>query len=208
MAKERKISVNEYDAAVESIAATNLIEWNDLEITVRRRIPYEDFVTGGIVISNACFGEDGAYVPEAKDVSFRLFVLSQYTNLSIPQNLEKRYEMACFSGIFDAVLTAIDRYQLEQLKESVNERIRVRTEAAVDAVVRQANSVAEAVQNLSEKFEAQFSDLLGDVTPEELNRVIHGIAEGQVDEEKVVDAYKKTRRVSVSTLPAGVLEDN
>ena len=204
MAKEKKISINAFEEAAGNQESTSVVTWNGLDITVRRRIAYKDLMSAGIVATEACFDQGGEYVPEAKDVSIRLIVLALYTNLTIPTNIDKRYEMACFSGVFEAILPAIDRYQYDRLVEAVEERIRIRTNAAVDAVVRQANSVAEAVQTLSEKFEEQFSTLLGDITPEEMNLVIRGIAEGQVNEEKVANVYKETQRSKVRTLPAGL----
>lgn len=190
MAKEKKITINAFEEAYGEHEDSSIVIWNGLEISVKRYIPYESLVAGCMAISNACFGEDGTYIPEAKDVSIRMLVIAMYTNLSLPLNLEKRYDMACFSGVFETILPAISRYQYEQIVDSVNERIRIRTDSAVDAVIRQANSVAETVQQLSEKFEEKFSALLGDITPEEMSSAIRMISQGQVDEEKIVEAYR------------------
>ena len=190
MAREKKISINTFDEAYGEHEDSSIVTWNGLEISVKKSIPYESFVAGCMAISNACFGEDGAYIPEAKDVSIRMFMIAMYTNLSLPLNLEKRYDMACFSGVFETILPAISGYQYEQIIDSVNERIRIRTDSAVDAVIRQANSVAETVQGLSEKFEEKFASLLGDITPEEMSSAIRMISQGRVDEEKIVEAYR------------------
>lgn len=205
MEKIKKIPINEFDRAAGAQERESTVEWNGLEIRVRRRISYEEYTAASVAVTNACFSTDGEYVPEAKEVSLRLIVLALYTNLSIPLNIDKRYEMACFSGVYDAVLSAVDGHQVAQIENAVNERIHIRTQAAVDAVIRQANAVAEAVQNMSDKFEAQFAAILEGVTPEDMNRVIRGIADGKVDEEKVVEAYRKPL---IRTVPAGVVDDD
>ena len=203
MEKIKKIPINEFDRAAGAQERESTVEWNGLEIRVRRRISYEEYAAASVAVTNACFSTEGEYVPEAKEVSLRLIVLALYTNLSIPLNIDKRYEMACFSGVYDTVLSAVDGHQVEQIENAVNERIHIRTQAAVDAVIRQANAVAEAVQNMSDKFEAQFAAILEGVTPEDMNRVIRGIADGEVNEEKVVEAYRKPL---IRTVPAGVVD--
>ena len=205
MEKIKKIPINEFDRAAGAQERESTVEWNGLEIRVRRRISYEEYAAASVAVTNACFNTEGEYVPEAKEVSLRLIVLALYTNLSIPLNIDKRYEMACFSGVYDAVLSAVDGRQVAQIDNAVNERIHIRTQAAVDAVIRQANAVAEAVQNMGDKFEAQFAAILEGVTPEDMNRVIRGIADGEVDEEKVVEAYRKPL---IRTVPAGVVDED
>lgn len=194
MAREKKIPINAFDKAVGEVERESIVSWNGLDITVKRALPYETMLSMCAGVAGNCFDENGTYAPEAKEVSLRLAILALYTNLSIPLSVDKRYEMACLSGVYEAIVGAINPYQYKHIVESVDERIRLRNDAAVESVVRQANDVAKAISDLRDKFDDQFSSLLGQVTPDEMGAVIRGIAAHDVDEEKVVRAYMDSAR--------------
>lgn len=194
MAREKKIPINAFDKAVGEIERESIVSWNGLDITVKRALPYETMLSMCAGVAGNCFDENGTYAPEAKEVSLRLAILALYTNLSIPLSVDKRYEMACLSGVYETIVGAINPYQYKHIVESVDERIRLRNDAAVESVVRQANDVAKAISDLRDKFDDQFSSLLGQVTTDEMASVIRGISTHEIDEEKVVKAYMEGTR--------------
>lgn len=205
MAKEKKITIDAFEKAAGKADNMFVLKWRGIDISVKKHISYDEFVAASAVIAENCFAEDGAYVPEAMDLSLRLVVLALYTNLTIPASVEKRYEMACFSGVADDVIKVIDRRQFSALEACARERVRVRTEAAVDAVIRKAGDAVGMIQDMGDKFEAQFAAILDGVTPEDMNRVIRNIADGEISEEKIVEAYRKPL---IRTVPAGVVDDD
>lgn len=189
MAKEKKITIDAFEKAAGKADNIFKLTWRGIDINIKKHISYEELVVASAAIADSCFTEDGSYIPEALDVALRLTVIALYTNLTIPASLEKRYEMACFSGVADDVIRVIDRRQFTMLENCAKERIRVRADAAVDSVIRQANDVSNAIVELRDKFDREFSSLLGNVTPEEMSAVIRGVASQEMDEEKVVKAY-------------------
>lgn len=194
MAKEKKITIDAFEKAAGKADNTFVLKWRGIDINVKKHISYEELVTASAAIAGNCFAEDGTYVPEALDLSLRLVVLALYTNLTIPSSMEKRYEMACFSGVADDVIRVIDKRQFTMLENCAKERVRVRAEAAVDAVIRKAGEAADSVRELRDKLDAEFSVILEKVSPDEMAAMIRGLAQGQVDEEKVAKIYMENLR--------------
>ena len=189
MAKKNRISINAFDEAACIADCVNEIKWRGLTIEVSERIKYEDMVGLITLVADASFGEDGSYHPEATDFALRLGVMALYTNLTIPANIEKRYDMAYGTDVYHLIEGAIDPVQIRIIREAVERRVGMRARAGVEAVVRQAAEVSDAIMGLKEKLDDQFETLLGGVDPEEMNRILHGLAEGGFDEEKLVKAY-------------------
>lgn len=194
MAKEKKITIDAFEKAAGKADNTFVLTWRGIEINVKKHISYEEMVTASAAIAENCFAEDGSYVPEALDLSLRLAVLALYTNLTIPSSMDKRYEMACFSGVADDVIRVIDRRQFTMLENCAKERVRVRAEAAVDAVIRKAGEAADSVKELRDKLDAEFSTILEKVSPDDIAAMIRGLAQGEVDEEKVAKIYMENIR--------------
>lgn len=189
MAKKNRISINAFDEAAGIIDEVNEIKWNELSISVKRRIKYEEMVLLISAASEASFGEDGSFHPEATEFALRLGAIALYTNLSVPANIEKRYDMAFGTDVYDKIEEAIDPLQIKMIRDAIERRVGIRARAAVEAVIRQANEVGEAISQLKDKIEGQFNAVLGDIDPDEMNRILHSMADGGFDEEKVVRAY-------------------
>lgn len=198
MAKEKKISVNQFDTVLNSVADENPAEktviWNGLEIKVKTVVDYDTMLMIVKTAADACFTESGEFCPEVEDFVTRVLVLHFFTNLSLPVSREKKYYMVCVSGVYDAVVEAIDRLQYGTIVSAVSRRVEQRASAGVEAVIRQANSVSEAVAELRDKFEKEFSSILEGVTPEDMNRMIRRLADGEIDEGKIASAYLDNTR--------------
>ena len=189
MAKKNRISINAFDEAACISDSVNEIKWRGLTIEVSERVGYADMVGLITQVSEAVFGEDGAFHPEAEEFAIRLAVIALYTNLTIPANIEKRYDMAFGTDVYDKIEEAIDPIQIKMIRDAVERRVGMRARAGVENVVRQAAEVSDAILQLKDKLDDQFSALLGDIEPEEMNRILHGIAENGFTEDGVVKAY-------------------
>lgn len=191
MAKTKKITINEFEKAVEygPEPDVGVVAFNGLEIEVKRFASYEEVEWIIESVSNACFDENGGFRPEARYVAMRLAILAVYTNLTIPKALDKRYEMACKYGVFETIAEAIDQGQLDMIDMSIRVITDLRARSAINDVVRSANEASYSMKQLVEKMDTQLSSVFDGFTSEDVGNMLKMLSNGSVDEEKIVKAY-------------------
>lgn len=196
MAKSKKITINEFEKAVEYGPAPeiDIVSFNGLDIEVKRFASYEEVEWIIESVANACFSESGGFRPEARYVAMRIAVLAIYTNLTIPRSLEKRYEMACKYGVFEAVANSIDANQLDMIDMSVKMITDLRARSAINDVVKSANEASYSMKQLVEKMDTQLLSAFDGLTSDDINNMIKAMSGGSIDEEKIVRAYMESTR--------------
>lgn len=187
MAKKNRISVNAFEeAAALKHDETTDIEWNGLTITVRKRLSLREAMLFAIDVTNACFDdEDGSYNPEYRELIQYKNVIERYTNLTLPQNIERQYELLIGTDIVLKVLCAVDYDQYGEILNDIDAKIEYRKEIEAYGARRRIDEAYNKIVEIADQLGKMFSD----VTPEDISKVIGAVADGKIDEHKIVDAY-------------------
>ena len=189
MAKgEKKVSIS----AVDNIIGERFLnivteQWYDIEVKMRRSLPFTEVLAFVDDVVQSCFQRNGAYVPEVLDFAIKSNIISKYTNVSMPDNLEHRYAILYNSDLVDFVCQHINMQQLQEMVNSINRKLAYMCDTNTVSVQNRLNDLISAFETMQEKTEAMF----GDVTPDDLTRLVGAIGDGALTEEKIVEAYMK-----------------
>lgn len=189
MAKgEKKVSIS----AVDNIIGERFLnivteQWYDVEVKMRRSLPFTEVLAFVDDVVQSCFQRNGAYVPEVLDFAIKSNIISKYTNVSMPDNLEHRYAILYNSDLVDFVCQHINMQQLQEMVNSINRKLAYMCDTNTVSVQNRLNDLISAFETMQEKTEAMF----GDVTPDDMTRLVGAIGDGALTEEKIVEAYMK-----------------
>lgn len=189
MAKgEKKVSISAVDNIIgERFLNVVTEQWYDVEVKMRRNLPFTEVLAFVDDVVQSCFQRNGAYVPEVLDFAIKSNIISKYTNVSMPDNLEHRYAILYNSDLVDFVCQHINMQQLQEMVNSINRKLAYMCDTNTVSVQNRLNDLISAFETMQEKTEAIFSD----VTPDDMTRLVGAIGDGALTEEKIVEAYMK-----------------
>lgn len=183
--KEKMISVNELEKAAETeYKDSTTIRWGGLDIKVKPNLTAEEARVFYKTIIDSSFNDDGGYISLSKMVAIRAAVISLYTDIRLPSNGDKAYEILFWTNLYDEVVNMIDKSQLDYIVMAADEQIKYICDNNIESVNKQIGALSDAMEELSGKVGDTFSG----VTPEIMQKFILGIAEHGVDAEEIARA--------------------
>ena len=192
MEEIKKISVNAFEKAMnDNYVPYSEIEWNGITITVKRNLSFGEMMEFVESVAQLCFATDtDRYIPEVKDFAIKTLVLEKYTNIRMPQNIEKRYEFVSFTNVTQTVLSNVDKIQFNEIVNAIDTKLEYMSNANIEAVNRQVTALSDTLQNL----ESQFADLFSGLDSSSITQLVNAITDNQLDEEKLMKAYFDERK--------------
>ena len=196
MAKgEKRVSISAVDNIIsERFLNTMSEQWYDVEVKMRRSIPFTDMLTFVNDVVESCFQRDGVYTPEVLDFAIKSNIIGRYTNVSLPDKLEHRYAILYCSDLVDFVCQHINMQQVQEMVTSINRKLAYMCDTNTVSVQNRLNDLISAFETMQEKTEAMFSN----VTPDDMTRLVGAIGDGALTEEKIVEAYMKHKNASAN----------
>lgn len=187
MEKTKKISINAMDKVIKEIyTSSHTVNWNGLEVVVKHSLTFKDMMGFVDSVVKTCFkSDDGAYMPEAKDFAIKSNILERYTNISLPNNLEHRYEIIYYTDIIDTIINYINKCQFDAMIEAVDAKINNIAQANIEDINKQMINLQTTFDNLQSQFESMFDG----IDLEDLHNIMEKLAEGNLDESKLIEAY-------------------
>lgn len=187
MFDNKRISIEEFEAAMKDIYMPTVeINWNGLPLIIKKNISLEETMNFVEYVTELCFSETThTYMPEVRDFAIKMFLIEHYTNIDLPQDIEKKYEFVYSTDIFQTVINNIDPYQFNEIIHSIDTKLDYMADANIEAF---NNQVAE-VAKLIEQFGTLFSDAFDGVDSDTISKLVNSISDVGFDEEKLVKAY-------------------
>lgn len=165
---------------------TSVVNWNGVEITVRRIISVSELIAiVNSVASSAFSGETGAYSPVSVDFTERFAVLGLYTDIQMPEDINERYELCYAPGLYISVVEAIDPAQYEHLVRSVAREVEYLKQAGINEM----NARINKLMNMIESFGNSMKSVMEQISPEDMQKLTEAMAKFGFDENKIVQAY-------------------
>ena len=118
------------------------------------------FVDG---VVDASFDDDGDYIPEFTDWLIRTNMIQLYTNVRMPQNIEKQYDILYRTDLYEQIAGLIDQRQYAKIMEAIEQKLEYRRNSDVTAMRVQ-------LSGLIQQFESMGQDLL-QFTPEDVENL-------------------------------------
>lgn len=184
--KIKRISINAMDEILKTYDNNEKIEWNGLEVVITKTLPLEEMMAFANSVVKSCFDQaTGTYMPEIKDFAIRSNVMERYANFTLPNNVERQYDMVMRSGAFEMILNYINPSQFNELTSAIEARLQNAADANVQMAFSRFNDVVTSFEGLQEKVGALFAG----VDPADIGKLMGAISEHSVSEEKIVQAY-------------------
>ena len=185
--KSERISVNALEeAAGVQYGETTTVEWHGLTITVKKRLSLREMVWFVDDVADNCFDDaDGTYYPQYEYFLTQRNVIERYTNLTLPQNIEKQYELLTVTGLFAHIVEAIDYDQYKEIVDVIGKKIEQRRQSEIEGAKRRIDEAYEKIVEITEQLNKMFAG----VTPEDISKLVGAMTDGKFDERKIVDAY-------------------
>ena len=186
-AKMKKISIASLDKVVkDTYTPVSSIQWNGLDVRIKRTLSFIEMMEFVDSVVKTCFtAESGMYIPEAKDFAVKSNIVERYTNLSLPNNLDHRYEIIYCTDIVETVLTCINYQQFNEIMASIDSKINNLAQMNIEQVNKQISDLYTSFDNMQKQIEQIF----GGVDSEEMTAMMKALTEGNIDEHKLVEAY-------------------
>lgn len=184
--KTQKISVNAMDEIMKRYQTTETVEWNGLQVVIKKNLSLEEMMTFANSVVKSCFDQaNGAYMPEVKDFAIRANVLDMYTNFTLPKDLEKQYDMVIRSGAVEMVLNHINYMQFNELVKAIDSKLQNTADANIQAFITKLDNVTTAFSDMQTEMEKMFSG----VDSEDIGKLVGAIANGDNTQEGIVKSY-------------------
>lgn len=175
------------DVMKEHFANTEMtFDWYGLEVKCKNRISAAEMVAVVDGVTAGCFSdEDGEYMPEMKDLLIRAHYVQVYTNIRLPQNIEKMYDILIGSDLFNSICQHINQEQSSMMLAAIDEKLR--HQSSVDIEMTKRNIMDLMAQ--FEQYTNQMTTAFDGLSAEELNNAMKAFGNAELDEEKLVQAF-------------------
>lgn len=185
--KSKKISITAFDKIMRNTyTPVETVEWNSVEITIRKSLPLRDVLTFVDTVAKSCFNsETSEYLPEVKVFAIKCCVLEMYANFALPSNVEHKYDLVYNTNAFDTVIEHINMRQLNEIVDAISEKVDNIARANIETINKQMNDIYKAFDGLQNQFTKMFSG----ISSEDMSGFVQAVSEGKLDEEKLVKAY-------------------
>lgn len=180
------------------IAATNAdytpvieINWRGIPIQITKHLSLEGMLSFVENVVSNCFAYDtGAYIPEARDFITRCAILESYTNLTLPDDINEKYDVVYSSNIVSFVLQQIDQGEFNSICTAIEKKIDNLAQSNIEALTKQMNEVVAGFNTL----EQNLSNIFNGIDNETIAKVAGAIVKGGFDEDKLVKAFMAERK--------------
>lgn len=184
--KSVKVSVRDWEKATkDNFPASVTEQWFGIPITIRYTISLGEMLefVDGVVAS--CFDDERGYIPEIWDFAFYNNILDYYTNITLPQDIGKKYELIYGSNIIEFVKEHISEQQWSDIECSITSKVSYIRNANIKAIEKDVTRLLDAF----EKLQRLAGDMFEGVNADDVRNLTHALSEsGQLDEEKIVKA--------------------
>lgn len=171
---------------------TKIINWNGAEISVKPMLSIEEmaeFVSQ--VVSGYFAGEDDAYSPEFGDFAKKYGIITYYTNIILPSSTAKQYDLITrASSLIDEIIAVIDVSQFNAISLAIIDKVNLINKMNLNEFQNKTKILFDKLSEL----ENGLSEIFAGISNDDISSFIKAISEGQIDEEKLMNAYLKQKR--------------
>ena len=165
MAQKNKVSVATIEQVMKEQFGNDVkkVDWCGVEIEYKEvltMVEMKAFVDG---VVDASFDNDGDYMPEFTDWLIRTNMIQLYTNVRMPQNIEKQYDILYRTDLYEQIAVLVDQRQYAKIIDAIEQKLEYRRNSDVTAMRVQ-------LSGLIQQFESMGQDLM-QFTPEDVENL-------------------------------------
>ena len=158
---------------------------NNVECIVKNNLSLREMMTFVNDVVSSCFSIDtDEYLPEIKEFSIGCSMIEGYTNIELPEELSKKYELV-YSGVIQCIIEHIDKDQFKSMLRAIDQKIKYKIQTDSSALHNKMNKIVDELEEMSKNFEKIF----GSIDSDTINKIATSIVNGDFDMDKLVSSY-------------------
>ena len=158
---------------------------NNVECIVKNSLSLREMMTFVNDVVSSCFSIDtDEYLPEIKEFSIGCSMIEGYTNIELPEELSKKYELV-YSGVIQCIIEHIDKDQFKSMLRAIDQKIKYKIQTDSSALHNKMNKIVDELEEMSKNFEKIF----GSIDSDTINKIATSIVNGDFDMDKLVSSY-------------------
>lgn len=191
-AEKRIVHVNELDKVMAAHFDLKPVrkEWYEVEVEVKQILPPVDVAQFVADVVSACVLDGANYHPEFKRYAIYRAIIEHYTNITLPQSLDKQFDFLYGTDIIDTVTECVNSTQLHELVESCDDALDFYARSAASSLERRANDALEQLEGLTNNLDAITNGLDEDT----VKKLTDMVATGKLGADEIVKAYAEEVR--------------
>ena len=183
--------INTMKEKMETVTKTIKVLGENIE--VKPVLTLEEYDTTLSRMVSLIFGSDDSYNAAAVDFVIRLCTVFAYTGVTMPddigENIDSLYDLMYGTDFYELVKKNINQDQYQSLLNAFREEVDYRNKSKIERVERRIDELSQIIENLG----AQFADMMGDLSQEDVERLVAAIENNQLDERKLLKAYAEEK---------------
>lgn len=176
-----KISFDMIMNTIDGDNNTNKMVWNGIEIEVRRFLTMKEMLEFTDAVVKMCFSDDGTYRPEIRDFIVRTNILSSYTNIETPENLEILYDMVYRCDIIPQVMRYVDQTQFNAIMSAIDCKIEDKLNTNVERYEREVEQKMILIDCAIEEFIDRFNSIFDGIDNDTVRNIAGAISNMSID---------------------------
>lgn len=98
------------------------IRWRNKSINVRKLLSYKeetDLIKRILMCCSYIDKDDASFIPELFDMSFRSNIISAYSTIELPDDLEKQHMILYGTDLYNCILSVVNKAQIAAIEYTV-----------------------------------------------------------------------------------------
>lgn len=172
--------------AVDGFENTKTINWNGIQLNVKRYISLAEMLEFVDYVTKMCFDDDNEYRPELKDMAIKICTLEKFAGVVLPEDVSKTYDIIYGTDIVHVVYDAIDPEQIAEIVHAIDVKVANTARANIERVNAELDKINKRFEDIQASIEKVFSN----VSPEDITAMLKSIPDiANIDEGDFIQKY-------------------
>lgn len=204
--KEAKVSINKLETAILPNESEFVLDDSDnVVVKVKKTLSLAEMLEFVNDVVTICIDSTtGEYAPEARDYAIRHGVIISYTNVRLPSDAAKAYDLLYRTTLYEQTIGLINNNQYKAICETIDKKI----EHTRETIIANLTTEMTKLVNQMEIFTKSAEEMFGNISGESMAGLVDKLANADSINEKalvkaVFDAQKADEETEFdeTTLP-------
>lgn len=179
-----KISISAVENVMKELGPQIVeVDWHGNNLVIKKTLSLQEMLSFVDGVVNGCFNQDTfEYMPEAKDFVLMASIVEYYSNVRLPDNIERKYALLHNTDLVSTIVENFDSRQFEEMNRAIASKVKSRVDSNTERLAKMIAEIGDRVLAVVN----QFSEAYADVTKDDINNIIHAVSGGKIDEDKIV----------------------
>lgn len=188
-----KLTYEDFEKLINENTAHGVeIIWKSIPIRVTPHLTMAKMMEFVGTASSMCFSSDGEYLPEVLDFAIQSNVVSMYTDMELPDDLEQRYALTVHTDLVATIMEFIDQYQFREMTKAIDRKLRYLS----DSDVAKARSDIMHLFDMFEQMQEKMAGAMEVLASDDISKIASAVSGDGFDMDKLVKAYANQLRES------------